>query len=596
MTSSDLACELRYSEKTIVFADVVESVRLMERDEPGAIRRIRDLLEAIAAGLVQRHGGRVIEHRGDGLLLEFPDARAAAACAADIHRAAHERSASLDAQDGLHVRVGIHQAAVVADDHAVFGAGVNLAARITGLAGPGETMLSAVVAGYLVNGVDGVLQDLGDCHLKHVAEPVRVYRIASADVPKRDDPPAIAKLLPMIAIMPFTGYAQDGGGMGVGDIISDQLIGALSRSNSVNVISRLSTTALRGRELAVHAIAERLAADFVVSGRFWRSGDELCVQVELASGSSGTVIWAQTVSDSEQAALHIDSELIASILRGIAEAIFATEVRRVRTMPLPNVATHSLLLAAISLLYRLSLSDFERAHQALLAVNERVPRHAAPLAWLARWHLFRVVQGWSDDRDLDGKLALSYADRALDIDPDSSLALTMAGNVRTSYLRDLDAAEVLYDHALSVNPSESLAWLQKGNARSFRGDGAGALRDIEKAVSLSPLDPSRHFYESLLASAALAAGDHERAIAAAQSSLRMNSNHVSTHRVLAIAQSLSGRLDEACATVKRIRALEPRLTVASYVARSPARASGLAQKFGEALHRAGLPLDEGSVH
>ena len=583
---------LRYRDKVIAFADVVESVRLIEHDEARAVGRIARLLVDSAPALVARHGGGVVERRGDGLLLEFPDGRAAVACAAALHEAADAGNAGLAAEERIHLRIGVHRAGVFSDDAALYGHGVNLAARITAQANAGETMTSALVAGELVDGLDGELADLGECYLKHVSSPVHLYRIGpsrgAGDALRGLGPPPA--LMPNLAVMPFTAYQPEAGAFGIGDVITDQLIAALSRSNAIGVISRLSTTALRGRELSLHRVAGLLGANFVASGRFWHSGGEVFVAAELAAADSGQVIWAATVNDDERSALRADSRLIGELLHGIAEAIFAVELRKATTLPLPNLASHTLLLAAISQLYRLSRIEFDRAHDALTALHERAPRHPTPLAWLARWHLFRVVQGWSVDRDRDGRMALSYADRALDIDPQSSLALTMAGNVRTNYLRDLDAAERFYDAALAANPNESLAWLQKGNERSFRGDGAGALAHIEKALSLSPFDPSRHFYESLLASAALSAGDYERAIGAARSSLRLNSQHVSSHRVLAIAQSLTGRMEDARTTVRHLLTLEPSLTVRSFVARSPGGKSGLAERFGEALAAAGLPL------
>ena len=124
------------------------------------------------------------------------------------------------------------------------------------------------------------------------------------------------------------------------------------------------------------------------------------------------------------------------------------------------------------------------------------------------------------------------------------------------------------------------------------GNGASALEHTQKAVELSPLDPSRHFYLSIMSSAALSAGEYERAIVAAKASMRLNGEHVSTHRVLAIAQAMTGRLDEARTHVARLLKIEPQLTVAGFVARSPGAASGLAQTFGQALHAAGLPLGE----
>ncbi|HEX6707767.1 MAG TPA: tetratricopeptide repeat protein [Albitalea sp.] len=591
MSETDFLSDLHYSEKTIVFADVVESVRLIEHDEAGAIRRIRSLMLDVAHEVVPRHGGRLVDERGDGLFIEFPDPRSAVACAMALHVAAQAHNAGLDEDAQVYLRVGIHHADVLTNDKLLFGHGVNLAARLTALADAGGTCASAAVAGQLTSGLDADLEDMGECYLKHVVAPVRVYRLGplgpgAASMPHSPDG---SELRPTVAVLPFGCYEDAAQRVGLGDILADQVIAALSKSSSINVISHLSSNVFRDRAEPIEKIGRSLSANFVVSGRYWTSGAEVHVMVELADAGNSRVVWTQSLADTQSAVLQADSELVSSLVSGISQAIFAVEVATVRSASLPTLQSHTLLLAAISLLFRLSLTDFQRARAALDLLNERAPRHPAPLAWLARWHLFRVVQGWSDDRDRDGMAALSFAKRALDLDPDSSLALTMLGNVHTSFLKDLQGAEGLYERALGLNPNESLAWLQKGNCLSFRGEGGAALSHTEKAVQLSPLDPSRHFYLSIMASAALSAGHFERAIEAAKSSLKLNAEHVSTHRVLAIAQAMSGQVDEARASVRRILTLEPQLTVARFVARSPGSGSGLAETFGRALLSAGLP-------
>lgn len=402
-------------------------------------------------------------------------------------------------------------------------------------------------------------------------------------------------MLPSLAIVPFASPQAGDSTIGIGDVLADQLISVLSSSSALNVISRLSTTAFRDRTTPLPRIASLLSAHFVVSGSCWVSNGQLIANVELADTGTQAVLWSRTVSDSVEGVLRQDSDGVLNVAGAIMQAIFAVEARAAAMKPLPDLATHTLLLSAIELLYRLSLSDFQKAKVALTTVRERAPTHPLPMAWLARWHLFRVVQGWSENRDKDGLQAHDLASRALDIDPVSSLALTMLGNVNTSYLRDLDKAESLYARATQSNPSEPLAWLQWGNARSFRGDGPSATQYVERAIRLSPLDPARHFYDSLMSSAALAAGQYERAISSARASLVLNADHVSTHRVLAIALSLSGRLDEARVAVDRILELEPGCTVESFVALSPGAGSGLAQKFAAALECAGLPLKQATT-
>jgi adenylate cyclase len=584
--------ELTRARRAIVVVDVVESVRLMQEDEAGFIDRWRRFVHEVRTAVLPKHGGRLVKSLGDGMLLEFEEAPRAVAAAFAMHQGIAPLRHGLSESSALWLRCGLHVDEVVVDEMDIYGKGVNLAARLAALAGPGENVVSAAFREQVLADFDADMEDLGECYLKHLPTPVRAFRVwpmlpTPFALPTRAAP--ATELRPVVAVLPFSDRDGSASAHALGDVLADQVIAALSRSSALSVISRLSTHAFRQRNEPLDRVAQALGAHYVLTGDCSHAGGRMHVSVTLSDMRNGAALWTRSLADREGAVLETDSELVATLVNGVAHAIFASEVGSVRSRALPTLQCHTLLIAAISLLYRLSSADFERARAALDTLQERAPRHAAPLAWLARWHLFRVVQGWSLDRRRDGEAALSYAKRALDIDPDSSLALTMLGNVHTSFLRDLPAAQALYDRALAINPNESLAWLQKGNCLSFGGAGSRALDLVQRAVELSPLDPSRHFYLSIMSSAALSARDYERAIQAARASLRLNSEHVSTYRVLAIAQAMSGRLEEARASVTRLMQLEPGLTVEGFVARSPGAASGLAHEFGRALQAAGLP-------
>jgi adenylate cyclase len=545
---------------------------------------------AAAVDLVRHHGGKA-HSATDLLTASFASAHAAAACCHGLHELAQAPALRGHALSPLGIGLCAEETV-----YSVGGgeAALDLASKLAAQAEPGETLMTSRAARHLIISLDGDLQPLGDHDRRGQDQPQEILRLTAPprDPLGKESVPQKQNLRPTLALIPFTPYANDGAPLALGDIIADQVIAALSRSNALNVISRLSTLAFRDRSASVQRVAHALSADFVVSGRYVANAGHVQLHVELAEAASAQVLWAHTLVDDERAALHADSKMVQELVAGIVQAVFAHEVRSMRSAALPDLASHTLLLAAISLLYRLSQRDFALAHEALQTLRQRAPRHAAPLAWLARWHLFRVVQGQTDSRQEDGRLALDYANHALDLDPDSSLALTMLGNVNTSWLRDLDEAGRLYDQALAINPNESLAWLQKGNALSFAGNGGSALVHAEKALSLSPLDPARHFYLSLLASAALTARNWDRAISAARQSLLQNQEHVSTFRVLTIAQAMSGRLDDAKQSLKQLLRLEPGLTVAAFVARSPGGHSGLALEFGQALSDAGLPAGD----
>src|SRR4029434_1712101 len=194
-----------------------------------------------------------------------------------------------------------------------------------------------------------------------------------------------------------------------------------------------------------------------------------------------------------------------------------------------------------------------------------------------------------DEKEREAKIALASTNRALDLDSNCSLALTIDGFIHTNLLKNLDVGLRRYDAALGVNPNESLALLFRGTLHAFRGEGTQAVEDTERALMLSPLDPLRYFYESLAATAAHSAGQYERAIDLAKRSLRSNRVHPSTLRALAIAQSQLGLREDARRTVEELRELTPNLTVRSYLVDNPSSEYETGKVWSDALRRAGLP-------
>jgi adenylate cyclase len=247
------------------------------------------------------------------------------------------------------------------------------------------------------------------------------------------------------------------------------------------------------------------------------------------------------------------------------------------------------LMGAISLMHRSTRSEFDRVREMLEYLIDRHRRLPTPRAWLAKWHVLQVTRGLSSGGKDETKRALEQTQRALDVDPGCSLALAIEGFVHCHMLKDLDGAAQRYESALAANPNDSLAWLFSGVLHSFKNEGVEALAASEKALSLSPLDPMLYFYQSLSASSALSAGDYKRVIELATASLRSNRSHTSTYRALAVAQALSGHVEEARKTVDALMLLEPGLTVTQFLQRSPAGNQPVGRLYAEALRTAGLP-------
>jgi adenylate cyclase len=200
-----------------------------------------------------------------------------------------------------------------------------------------------------------------------------------------------------------------------------------------------------------------------------------------------------------------------------------------------------------------------------------------------------VQQGWSPDPVQDGLQALEYTKAALDADPGCALALAVDGLVCTNLLKRLDIAAKRYDLAIDNDPENGLAWLWRGTMHAFMGDGGRAMEDTARALSLAPMSPYRHYFDSLAASACLTASRYDLAATYAKRSLRANRSHTSTLRVLAIAQMGLNWGDEARRLVAGLRRLEPALTVSSYLRRTPAADFQIGQDCAAALGQAGLP-------
>jgi tetratricopeptide (TPR) repeat protein len=281
--------------------------------------------------------------------------------------------------------------------------------------------------------------------------------------------------------------------------------------------------------------------------------------------------------------------VVDRLAREASRALVEAEIHRSVTAPLPTLHSYTILLGAIALMHRLSPRDFERAHEMLLYLCDRHPRATSPRAWLGKWHVMRVAQGWSQDRRADAQQARSVVAQALDIEPEHSLALAIDGLVCAYISNDFTLAAQRYDASIRSNPSESLAWLFRSALHSYDGRGEQAVESALRAQSLSPLDPLRYYYDNFTSMAMLAADDYEGAIRFGQRSLRANRTHGSTLRILGIAQALAGRVDEARSTIKEMMVLEPDFSVSRYLERYPGAAAPHAIRYADALRAAGLP-------
>jgi adenylate cyclase len=601
-------------ETVVLLADLVESVRLMREHEAYTVRRWADFVRIVSAEILPRHRGLLVKSLGDGLLARFEVVSDAVDAAAEMHRTLAAQNEGLPEQQHFQLRAGVNAAMAWSDGLDIYGTGVNLAARLATLAGPGETIASAsaheqlaaalaslanpgetigsaAARDELTHGVDAWCEDLGDCILKHFDKPVRAYRVGPASphpglAGRRDYGTAME---PTIAVIPFGARNHAPDHFDIGNLIADSVIWRLSRTANLKVISRLSTNVFRGRVSDVAEVSAHLGATYILSGGYVVAGGNLLVTAELSAARTNQVVWTDRMSGKIDDLLQAESELAHRIAAAVHLSVFDAEVEHILTQPLPTLESYSLLLGSIKLMHRSSKDEFLQTRKILDELINRHSRIAAPRAWLANWYILRVTRGWSEDRKREAAEALSATHAALDRDPSDALALATEGFVYCHLLNDLDTARKRCEQAVDANPSHALGWLYRGTVNAFKGDGAAAVSATRRAMELSPLDPQRYYFESLAATAELSAQQYANAEKLARSSILLNRMHPSTWRALTIALVSQRRMDEAREALGMLLELEPELTVAKYLARLPNAQLETGRHWARCLELAGLP-------
>ncbi len=603
--------------RALVVVDVVESVRLMLTFETDVIDRwrrfVHDVVTQVLPGVghaSRGHAGgdagsaRMVKSLGDGLLLEFEQVPQAVGSALEMQRRLPSFNVGRPQQAALHLRVGVHVADVMVDTLDVFGSGVNLAARLAALGAPGDVVVSADVHAAL-DGAHGKAADLrfidmGACYVKHMDEPVHAYRVMPAPMafsPSKDGSsvalaslPTHRALVPRVAVLPLVDASDDARLLRVGASVADDLINHMARCAHWQITSRLSTAAMGTRPLPLQELGERLQVDFVVTGSVVMQGDQVRVQLSLAEVASGAVLWADTLQ-SDTVQLMLGEQAVsrrATIL--LMRALLRREVALSHAAAVPNLPSYALLLQAVSQMHSLAPGQAERALDTLAHLSERHPRAADVLAWQAQWHMLRYFQHLSANPAGDVQAVQTLLAKALALQGDHALALTLQGHVSASIHRDNAQAEAHFRAALRCNPNESLAWLFLSHALACLDRNLEAVSALEQARALSPLDPLAYFHDVFAASVYGASGLYDDALRCAKRAVVSNPHHLSSMVVLIVAQHDAGLFEDAKASAQRYLKVRPQASLQLLIDRHPGGDGLMARREIQALLSSGIPM------
>jgi len=346
----------------ILAADVAGYSRLIEADEEGTLGRLKALRAETIDPKIAGHRGRIVKTTGDGLLVEFASVVDALRCAVEVQTAMAQSNASMPPERRIEFRVGINVGDIVVEDGDIFGDGVNVAARLEGLAEPGGICVSARVQEDVAGRLDLAFEDIGEQALKNITRPVRAYRVvtaAGAASARASSGPALPDK-PSIAVLPFANMSGDPEQEYFADGMVEEIITALSRIRWLFVIARNSSFSYKGRLVDVKQVGRELGVRYVLEGSVRKGGNRVRITAQLIGAVSGTHLWADRFDGSLEDVFELQDQIALSVAGVIEPALQVAEMRRSAARPTTDLSAYDLTCAGLRSSFQLQRSGFTR--------------------------------------------------------------------------------------------------------------------------------------------------------------------------------------------------------------------------------------------
>ena len=575
-----------------IFAgDVVGYSRLMEKDEEGTLARLNAHRREFLDPIIAQNRGRIVKRTGDGVLIEFVSAVDAARCAVDIQRGMGERNAGVQPDKRIEFRIGIHVGDIMIEDTDIFGDGVNIAARLEGIAQPSGICISDDAYRQVRGKIDVNFQDSGEQELKNIARPVRVYQLRpeAPTTPGKADSGLALPDKPSIAVLAFHNMIGEAEQEFFADGIAEDIITALSKARWLFVIARNSSFSFKGKSVDVRQVGRDLGVRYVLEGSVRKAGNRVRITAQLIDAKSGHHIWAERYDRALEDIFAVQDEITRSIIGAIAPGIVAAEIQRTHGKDAAQLGQWERVMRAHWHVWRFTREDCLEAFQLIEEVLKRDPNNALVLADLSfNWH-FGGLFGWTTEPIVLAMEKQGQAGRrAIAAEDGDAMAQTALAVYELFSNRHDDAIRRL-TRATELDPNLSLARGYLGTALSFGGEPDRAIAALEDAKRLSPRDYLMVIWHTVGAWSYLHAERLTDAIACARQAIEFNPAFPDSHGILAAAAAHLGQTVEAQAGLAGFVQLLPGLRLSDPRLVRPFRRPADRERFLAGLRKAGLP-------
>ena len=553
----------------VLAADVAGYSRLMGADEEGTLAALRAHQRELLDPKIAEFRGRIVKTTGDGLLIEFGSVVDATHCAMDIQRGMTERNVSVPPDKRLEFRIGINVGDVIVEDNDIFGDGVNVAARLEGIAEPGGIVISANAHDAVINRIKAEFRDLGALSLKNIERPVRALQVVfvSGDHANAD---AIQSVRPQsggptaglsIAVRPFIVLSEDRGLEFLANGLAEDVIALLARVPGFFLISRASSFAFQNLETPTSVIAGQLGVRYVVEGSVRGAGDQVRVSTQLAEAATGRILWSGKFEATRAETLELQDEIARGIMIELEPALTQAEIRVIRRQRPENVDAWGYYHQAAGALggggwNEQAVSEAQNFLQRALELDANFALARAQLALLSA---LAQNTGLVERSTEHAQEALEAAEMAIAADAGSSEVLGYAGCALSDLGHTKRGVEILRQ-AVEIDPSNAQAEVALGAALAMLGDLDAGIARMRHGIRLSPRDRRLGFWGWALGTFLLRANRTGEALEEALVAARRDPRLYLPPILEAVAQATLGRAELAAAALMSARRIRPNLT------------------------------------
>lgn len=517
----------------ILAADVVGYSGLMGTDEAGTLQALMSIRTQIIDPNVAQHRGRIFKTTGDGVLVEFPSVVNAVSCGVEIQRRMIGET--------LQMRIGIHLGDVIVEGEDIFGDGVNIAARLEGVAPAGGVAISASAHEHVGNRVELGFEDMGEHALKNIERPVKVYRamIAGAHgLPNSAKPASThANEGPSIAVLPFTNMSGDPQQTYFADGITEDIITELSRTRGLTVIARNSTFTYRDKAVDVRRVAQELNVRYVVEGSVRKMANRVRITAQLIDAASGSHLWSERFDRSLDDLFDIQDEVTQTIVATTTGRVEEAEIKNASRKQTNNLSAYDCLLRGVELLRSFGPDVNRRARELFEQAIALDQKYALAHAYLA---LALIIENrYSRAPDDIKQRALDTAMAAVRLDPRESRCHIFLGQVHR-FRDEYDLAISHLEQGIALNPNDATGMLHLSAILAASGRAHEGIEALQRAIKI---DPYLRFYWGTLATCLYALKRYDEALAAHRKAGRDKSPWQLAKEAACLARL--GRINEA---------------------------------------------------